>query len=191
MRLCFATNNSHKVDEVRSLLGSAVGLITLREAGITVELPEEQDTLEGNAAQKASFVFDRYGIPCFADDSGLEVDALEGAPGVISAHYAGPQRNSDHNIDLLLKNLEGSNSRSAQFRTVVALALPKGQWYFEGIVRGVILEERRGNTGFGYDPVFLPENVQKTLAEMTMEEKNQISHRAMAVQKLVEFLRTQ
>lgn len=190
MRLCFATNNRHKLEEVKAVLGNAFELLTLQEAGIEEELPETQNTLEGNALQKALYVFERYNLPCFADDTGLEVYALEGAPGVHSAHYAGPQRNSEHNIKLLLKNLSGITTRGAQFRTVVSLILPQGRWSFEGIIRGNILENVRGNSGFGYDPVFLPSNESKTLAEMTLDEKNQISHRAIAISKLVEFMNT-
>lgn len=188
MRLCFATNNKHKLEEVRAVLGKTFELLTLREAGMKEELPETQNTLEGNALQKALYVFERYNLPCFADDTGLEVYALEGAPGVHSAYYAGPQRNSEHNIKLLLKNLSGITTRGAQFRTVVSLILPQGRWSFEGIIRGNILENVRGNSGFGYDPVFLPCNESKTLAEMTLDEKNQISHRAIAIRKLVEFM---
>lgn len=188
MRICFATNNRHKVDEVSAALGTAFTLVTLEEAGIFEELPETQDTLEGNARQKALHVFENYGVPCFADDTGLEVDALQGAPGVYSARYAGPQRNSDDNIRLLLQNLSGRSPRTAQFRSVIWLALPQGQWSFEGIVRGTIIESLRGAGGFGYDPVFLPESSVKTLAEMNMEEKNAISHRGIAVRKLSQFL---
>jgi XTP/dITP diphosphohydrolase len=189
MKLCFASNNEHKVEEVRAALGNAFDLVTLEQAGIFEELPETQDTLEGNARQKALHVFEKFHIPCFADDTGLEVDALQGAPGVYSARYAGPQRDHNDNIQLLLSNLDGKRDRKAQFRCIFWLALPSGQWSFEGIVRGTILEEPRGSMGFGYDPVFLPEGKSKTLAEMTMEEKNQISHRGAAVAKLVEFLR--
>lgn len=188
MRLCFATNNKHKLEEVKAVLGNAFELLTLREAGIEEELPETQNTLEGNALQKALYVFEQYNLPCFADDTGLEVDVLQGAPGVHSAHYAGPQRNSEHNIKLLLKNLSGITARGAQFRTVISLILPQGRWSFEGIVKGNILENVRGSSGFGYDPVFLPSNEMKTLAEMTLDEKNQISHRAIAIRKLVEFM---
>lgn len=189
MRLCFATNNKHKVEEVKAVLGNELELLTLEECGIQEELLETQDTLAGNARQKARYVFERYKISCFADDTGLEVDALAGAPGVYSARYAGPQRNSEDNIQLLLKNLSGKSSRSAQFKTVIWLALPQGQWSFEGIVRGLITQELRGHQGFGYDPVFLPDQSEQTLAEMTLEEKNLISHRARAVSKLAEFLR--
>ncbi|MBL7850042.1 MAG: RdgB/HAM1 family non-canonical purine NTP pyrophosphatase [Cyclobacteriaceae bacterium] len=190
MTLCFATNNRHKVEEVQAALGDAIRLITLAEAGITEELPENQDTLEGNAREKALYVFERYGQACFADDTGLEVDALGGAPGVYSARYAGPARRAEDNMALLLKNLEGK-FRDAQFRTVIWLVTPNGEWGFEGVVRGRILAEQRGQGGFGYDPIFLPEGADKTLAEMSMDEKNRISHRGKAIRKLVDFLRSQ
>lgn len=190
MKLCFATNNQHKVDEVRAGLGAAIQLLTLQQSGIDEELPETQDTLEGNARQKAHHVFDRYGIPCFADDTGLEVDALQGAPGVYSARFAGPQRSATDNMNLLLEKLVHVQHREAQFRTVFHLVLENGDWVFEGIVRGKILTERRGAGGFGYDPLFLPEGSTLTLAEMSMEEKNRISHRGMAIRKLTEFLRS-
>ncbi len=189
MTLCFATNNGHKVAEVRAVVGSEFSLITLEEAGIQEELPETEPTLEGNARQKARHVFDHYSFSCFADDTGLEVDALHGAPGVYSARYAGPGRSSEGNIDLLLNNLEGSTNRAAQFRAVFWLVTPRGEWSFEGIVRGRILKVRQGSSGFGYDPVFLPDGSVKTLAEMSLEEKSQISHRGIAVRKLTEFLR--
>ena len=186
--LCFATNNLHKIEEVKVALGDGLRILTLEEAGIREELPETQDTLEGNARQKALYVFDHFGLPCFADDTGLEVDALGGAPGVYSARYAGPQRRSADNIDLLLENLRGKTSRAAQFRTVIYLVLPDGQWKFEGIVRGTIREDGKGTGGFGYDPVFVPEGFEQTLAEMSLEEKNLISHRGIAIRKLAEFL---
>ncbi len=187
--LCFATNNLHKIDEVRIALGDNLRILTLEEAGIKEELPETKDTLEGNARQKAQYIFDHYDLSSFADDTGLEVDALGGAPGVYSARYAGPRCLADDNMNLLLKNLDGVSSRSAQFRTVIHLVLPEGQWSFEGIIRGTLLHERRGSGGFGYDPLFLPEGHDRTLAEMSLAEKNRISHRGEAVRKLAEFLR--
>ena len=187
-RLTFATNNRHKIDEIHALLGNEFHLLSLSDIGCHEELAEDQDTLESNSSQKANYVFSTYNENCFADDTGLEVDALNGAPGVYSARYAGVQRNSEHNMDLLLKNLEGKQNRKAQFRTVVTLIRKEGVHQFEGIVKGQLLFERRGNGGFGYDPLFLPDGFTKTLAEMTMDEKNKISHRARAVQKLIEFL---
>ena len=171
------------------VLGETFQLQTLQDIGCNEELPETQDTILGNALQKARYVWDHYNIACFADDTGLEVDALNGAPGVYSAHFAGPQRNSKDNCNLLLTKMEGTTNRNAQFRTVIALCLPEGEWSFEGIVKGVITIEPRGTGGFGYDSLFQPIGSSKTLAEMTMEEKNRISHRATAVKKLVEFLK--
>ncbi len=189
MRLCFATNNPNKISEVREAIGRSVQLITLSEAGIIEALPETQPTLEGNARQKALHVFDHYGLPCFADDTGLEVEALGGDPGVYSARYAGPGRNADDNMALLLRKLEGQGNRGARFRAVIHLVMPEGQWQFEGIVQGRILTEQRGSGGFGYDPIFLPDGSNRTLAEMSLEEKIRISHRGIAIRKLTEFLR--
>ncbi len=188
MELCFATNNHHKLEEVMAVLSGTFRVLSLKDISCNEELPETQDTLIGNAQQKAKYVRDHYHIPCFADDTGLEVESLKGEPGVYSARYAGPQRNSDDNIRLLLKNLEGVSNREGQFRTVISLQLPLGEWLFEGLVKGTILKERRGTDGFGYDPVFLPQGSIRTMAEMSLEEKNRISHRAVAVWRLVEFL---
>lgn len=188
--ICFATNNTHKLQEVSELLqGTGFQVFGLEQIGCKEELPEEQDTLEGNSLQKAQYVFDHYKVSCFADDTGLEVEALHGAPGVYSARYAGPQRNSEDNIDLLLKNLEGKSNRKARFRTVITLLMATATHQFEGIVEGEILMERRGQGGFGYDPVFLPAGMTRSMAELSMEEKNTISHRGAAVRKLVDFLK--
>ena len=186
--LVFATNNLHKLEEVRDILGGSFRIASLKEIGCTDDIPETADTLEGNALQKASYVKDKFGYDCFADDTGLEVEALGGAPGVFSARYAGPGHDSEANMQKLLKELEGKTNRQAQFRTVVALILEGREYTFEGIVRGTILTERRGTAGFGYDPVFVPEGYAETFAEMGSEEKNRISHRARAVQKLADFL---
>lgn len=184
-----ATNNPHKIQEIRELLGTGLELLTLDDVGFYDELAEDQDTIEGNAIQKASYVYKKFRMACFADDSGLEVDALGGAPGVYSARYAGPARNSDANIDLLLNNLSEERNRRAHFRTVIAYADELGAIHtFDGVLNGTIITERRGNQGFGYDPVFLPEGRDKTLAEMSIAEKNLISHRSMAVRKLANFL---
>lgn len=188
--LCFATNNMHKLEEVRAALGETFRIVTLAEIGCTVDLPETQPTIEGNALQKARYVRDHFHISCFADDTGLEVDALQGAPGVYSARYAGPQRDSGDNIDLLLSNLDTSRNRSARFKTVIALVIGLEEHLFEGVLEGNILRERQGNGGFGYDPVFQPIGQTMSLAELSMNQKNQISHRGMAVRKLVNFLRT-
>jgi len=188
MKLCFATNNKHKLEEVQALVGHKFQILSLKDIGCQEELAEDQETLEGNSLQKAEYVFLKYKVPCFADDSGLEVEALNGAPGVFSARYAGPQRSHDDNMTLLIKNLEGKSNRNAQFRAIITLRDAEGSHQFEGILKGRIQSDRRGTEGFGYDPIFQPEGFSKTLAEMGMEEKNKISHRARAVQKLVDFL---
>lgn len=188
--LCFATNNQHKIEEVRAHLGPDFPLVGLTEIGCTEDLREDQTTLEGNSFQKAEYVYKNYCINCFADDTGLEVEVLHGAPGVYSARYAGELRKAEDNMKLLLKNLEGAQNRRAQFRTVITLMTTDSTKQFEGIVTGQIINEYRGGGGFGYDPIFLPDGFDKTLAEMSMEEKNAISHRARAVNKLVDFLKT-
>ena len=190
MRLCFASNNEHKLDEIRPLLPAGLTLLSLADIGCREELPETQDTLEGNARQKARYVLDNYGVDCFADDTGLEVTALSGEPGVYSARYAGPQRLAPDNVAKLLRELAGTPDRSARFRTVVALARADGAVHeFAGEVAGHITEETRGAGGFGYDPVFVPaEGDGRTFAEMSGAEKNRISHRARAVAGLLAFL---
>ena len=187
-KLCFATNNAHKLEEIQAILGESFELISLKETGCTEELPETGDTLEANSLQKAQYLYDHYHINCFADDSGLEVHALGGEPGVDSAHYAGPQRSHADNVNLLLKNLAGKTDRSAQFRTVITLIQNGKITQFEGSVKGQIINELRGSQGFGYDPVFIPDGYETTFAEMSLEEKGRISHRAKAFRKLVEFL---
>lgn len=172
-----------------AVLGNEFPILSLLQIGCKEEIPETQDTIAGNAKQKADYIWDRYHIACFADDTGLEVESLNGAPGVYSARYAGPQRDSNNNIRLLLQNLHGNIHRAAQFRTVIALRFPDGEWIFEGILKGNIRISPRGTGGFGYDPVFIPEGSTRTLAEMTMEEKNKVSHRALAVKQCVDFLR--
>lgn len=186
--LVFATNNPNKLKEVQAMLGDAFKLLTLKEIGCHDEIPEDQDTLEGNARQKARYLMEHYGKDCFADDTGLEVKALNGAPGVYSARYAGPQRNSEDNMDKVLRGLEGAADRSAQFRTSICLILDGEEHLFEGIAPGTICTERSGAEGFGYDPIFRPEGYEKTFAEMDLSEKNQISHRGKAVRQLVDFL---
>jgi XTP/dITP diphosphohydrolase len=187
--LCFATNNQHKLAEVKSLLGAKFNVVGLAELNHQEDLAEDFLTLDANAKQKAEFIFQRYNTPCFADDTGLEVETLKGEPGVLSARYAGPQKSSSDNIVLLLKNLSGKADRTAQFRTVICLVRSETEiHYFEGIVEGEIINEPRGSQGFGYDPIFVPKGFTKTLAEMSMDEKNKISHRAKAVNQLVTFL---
>ena len=189
MNLCLASNNIHKLSEIRPLLEPDFHILSLEDIGCFEELAETHDTLEDNSRQKAEHVFNTYQVPCFADDSGLEVESLNGAPGVFSARYAGEQKNSDDNIKLLLKNLEGVKNRKAKFRTVITLIGLGSIQSFEGIVHGNILSVRRGTEGFGYDPVFQPVGYAKTFAEMTIEQKNEFSHRALAVQKLITFLK--
>ncbi len=190
-KICFATNNKNKIAEVSQMLQGKYELVSLEEIGCTEELPEEQDTMEGNSRQKAQYVWQNYNISCFADDSGLEVEALGGAPGVYSARYAGPQRSDSDNIELVLQNLEGKSNRNARFRTSITLILNGQEHQFEGTVNGSITQGWKGNKGFGYDPIFTPAGHSKTFAEMSSEEKNSISHRGIAVRKLVDFLKTQ
>lgn len=189
MKICFATNNQHKLEELRQLLGNSIELVGLSDIGCNEELAEDQDTLEGNSLQKAQYVFDHYHVNCFADDTGLEVESLNGEPGVYSARYAGPQRNNNDNINLLLTKLKQEKNRSAQFRTIITLIIEGNVHTFEGIVKGEITLSASGQKGFGYDPVFKPDGYETTFAEMTMEEKNKISHRGRATQKLVHFLK--
>lgn len=188
MNLIFATNNRHKLTEVNQILGDTIHLTTLAECGITEDIPETSPTIEGNALQKARYVWERTGRNCFADDTGLEVDALDGAPGVHSARYATDGHDFEANVTLLLRNLEGVECRGAQFRTVVALIVDGREYIFEGIVRGRITCERHGEGGFGYDPVFVPDGEELTFAEMTPEAKNAISHRGRAMACLAEWL---
>lgn len=186
--ILFATNNAHKLEEVKAILGDGYRLVTLRERGITEEIPEEQPTIEGNALQKVRYVHARSGADCFADDTGLEVDALGGAPGVRSARYAGEGRNSSDNVALLLENLSGQADRKARFRTVIALIFGGKEYQFDGVVDGTITDTPHGGGGFGYDPVFVPDGYDVTFAEMDSEAKNAISHRGRAVEKLAAFL---
>jgi XTP/dITP diphosphohydrolase len=191
IQILFASNNAHKLAEVRSILGPDFRVLSLAEAGFHDDLPETRDTMEGNAEQKARYVSERHRMPCFADDSGLEVKALNGEPGVRSARYAGAHGNSAENIRLLLKRIEGVDDRSARFKCVLAYIDEGGSLHrFEGTVNGSILTEQRGQGGFGYDPVFVPDGYEKTFAEMTDQEKNAISHRTNALRKFAEFLKT-
>ena len=188
MQLCFATNNAHKLEEVRAIIGRKIHIVSLKEIGCHEELDETSGTITGNSRQKAEYIFKNYRVNCFADDSGLEVESLNGAPGVDSAIYAGPQRSHDDNIKLLLKNLEGITNRSSRFVTVITMFLDGKNFQFEGEVKGKILLDKKGTGGFGYDPVFVPDGLSKTLAEMPMEEKNKISHRGRAIEKLIKFI---
>ena len=186
-KIVFATNNAHKLEEVAAILGENYEVLSLREIGCDADIPETADTFAGNALQKAQYVKEHYGYDCFADDSGLEVDVLDGAPGVYSARYSGG--GSEANMDKLLYNLTGKTERGAQFRTVIALLMGEKTQLFEGIVRGAIIEERRGERGFGYDPIFVPEGYEHTFAELGSEVKNRISHRAKAVEQLAHYLK--
>lgn len=188
MELVFASANAHKVKEVAAKLGPIVTLLGLGDIGCTDEIPETGSSLQENALQKAMFVSERYNVNCFADDTGLEVSSLEGLPGVHSARYAGLQQNSDNNIEKLLSELKHQSHRNAKFRTVICLILNHKTFFFEGIVYGKITRERRGNSGFGYDPVFLPDTISRTMAEINLTEKNLLSHRAKAIEQLQKFL---
>ena len=191
MKLCFASNNEHKLTEIRQLIGDQYQIVSLQEIGCTEELPEEQTTLEGNSRQKAEYVWQHYGVSCFADDTGLEVFALQGEPGVYSARYAGPQRSSTDNMALLLQNLADKTDRRAQFRTSITLILAGDIHQFEGVVTGQIAKNLAGEVGFGYDPLFIPDGFSQTFAQMSPAEKNKISHRGRAMQQLVAFLKNQ
>jgi XTP/dITP diphosphohydrolase len=190
MKLVFATNNQHKLKELQAILGNHFELLSLKDIGCFEEIPEEQPTLEGNASQKAFYVYEKFGYSCFADDTGLEIEALNGEPGVFSARYAGETKDPQANMDKVLAKLKSTEHRKARFRTVISLVLDGKEKQFDGIVEGEITRERKGDSGFGYDPIFLPAGFEKTFAEMSLDDKNQISHRARAVQKLVEYLKT-
>ena len=188
-KLVFATNNAHKLEEIQSILGEKIEVLSLKDINCDVDIPETADTLEGNALIKAEYIYDHYGLDCFADDTGLEVEALNGAPGIYSARYAGGDgHDSEANMTKLLHELEGHTNRKAQFRTAICLIEGGEKHLFEGIVKGHIIEERKGDTGFGYDPIFVPEESTLTFAEMGNDEKNKISHRARAVARLCEYL---
>ena len=189
-KFVFATNNAHKLEEVKALLGDKIELLSMKDIKFSADIPETETTLEGNALLKARYIYENYHINCFADDTGLEVEALNGAPGVYSARYAGEEHNSEANMKKLLHELEGVENRKAQFRTIFALIIEGKEHLFEGIVKGEIIKQRKGNAGFGYDPIFVPEGYTQTFAEMGSEEKNKISHRAKAVGKLCKFLHT-
>ena len=189
-KLVFATNNAHKLDEISAILGEKVELLSLKDIHCDIDIPETSDTLEGNAMLKAEYIYEHYGLDCFADDTGLEVEALNGEPGVYSARYAGGEgHNSEANMQKLLQNMQGVQNRKAQFRTVICLITNGKKHLFEGVVKGEIIKEKRGDSGFGYDPIFMPEGYDKTFAELGNETKNKISHRALAVEKLCRFLK--
>ena len=189
MKLVFATNNRHKLDEVRAIVGDKVEVLSLNDIGCHDDIPETADTLQGNALIKARYIYEKFGVDCFADDTGLEVEALDGAPGVYSARYAGEECDSEANMQKLLQNLTGKSNRNAQFRTVIALIIKGEEKLFNGIVKGTITEEKRGDSGFGYDPVFVPEGFSKSFAQMSGDMKNSISHRYRATQELSNYLK--
>ncbi|QBZ98379.1 non-canonical purine NTP diphosphatase [Flavobacterium sangjuense] len=189
MQLVFASNNKNKIKEIQLLLPQSIQILSLEDIGCIEEIPETADTIEGNAILKANYVTQKFGYNCFADDTGLEVEALNGEPGVYSARYAGEQKDANDNMDKLLLNLKNKSNRSAQFKTVITLNLNGKQTLFTGIIKGKIIEEKNGTNGFGYDPIFVADGYDKTFAELTIEEKSTISHRGLAVKKLVEFLK--
>ena len=188
MKIIFASNNKNKVQEIQNQVPKSIQIVTLEEIGCTEDIAETGTTLEENAIIKANYITEKYGLPCFADDTGLEIDALNGEPGVYSARYSGEDKNADKNMDLVLEKLGTSTDRKAQFKTVIALNINNEQHLFTGIVEGDIRNEKTGTNGFGYDPIFEPENLGKTFAEMSLEEKNKLSHRGRAVEQLIEFL---
>ena len=190
MKFVFATNNKNKIIEVQQMLPTAIEIISLESIGCFEEIPETADTIEENAAMKANYVTQKYGYDCFADDTGLEVEALNGEPGVFSARYAGEQRSSDDNMNKLLEALYNNTNRNAQFKTVIALNLNGKQHLFTGIATGEITLEKRGNQGFGYDPIFKPDGYEATFAQLSIEEKGTISHRGKAIEQLINFLKT-
>ena len=189
MQLVFASNNKNKIKEIQLLVPKSIKVLSLEDIGCFEEIPETEDTIEGNAIQKANYVTEKYGYNCFADDTGLEVEALNGEPGVYSARYAGEQKDATDNMDKLLNNLKGISNRNAQFKTVIALNLNGNQSLFTGIIKGKIIEEKIGSNGFGYDPIFVADGYSQTFAELTIGEKSVISHRGLAVKQLVDFLK--
>jgi len=189
MKICFATNNAKKIEEVAAALKGLIEIVSLQEIGCTVELPETGDTLEHNAFEKARYVNQHFGVNCFADDTGLEVAALDGAPGVYSGRFAGEPRSDARNLSLLLEKMQGQTNRSARFRTVIALILDGKEYQFEGIAEGEITTSASGEGGFGYDPIFQPLGFDRTFASLSLAEKNEISHRGKAVKALLNFLR--
>jgi XTP/dITP diphosphohydrolase len=190
MKIVFASNNENKIKEIQQLLPDYIQIVSLKAIGCHEEIPETADSIEGNAILKANYVTERYGYDCFADDTGLEVQALDGAPGVYSARYAGEQKNADDNMSKLLQALSKKDNRKAQFKTVIALNMKGEQHLFTGIASGEITTSKSGNKGFGYDPIFKPEGFEETFAELSLETKNKISHRALATQKLLQFFET-
>ncbi len=188
MKIVFATNNQHKLAEIRQALSDKHEILSLSDLDFSEDIPETQNTIEGNASQKSFFIYDRFKVNCFSDDTGLEIEALGGEPGVYSARYAGEQASFEDNMNKVLKNMQGENNRKARFKTVISLIIDGKEHQFEGICSGEILTERQGKDGFGYDPIFRPDGYEQTFAEMSTQLKNKISHRGLAVQKLIDFL---
>lgn len=191
MKIVFASNNKNKIEEIKNQLPKTIEIVSLEDIGCFEDIEETAETIEGNAILKANYVTEKYGLPCFADDTGLEIEALNNEPGVYSARYAGSQRNDNDNIDKVLAKLNDVENRNARFKTVIALNLNNQQFLFTGIINGAIGHQKIGTSGFGYDPIFIPENQNLTFAEISIEEKNKISHRGLAVKKLIEFLNKQ
>lgn len=189
IKLVFATNNKNKIKEIKHLIGNSIELLSLEDIGCLEDIPETADTIEGNAIQKAKYVYDNYGYNCFADDTGLEIEILNGEPGVFSARYAGDQKDANDNMDKVLEKLIAESNRNAHFKTVIALIINGELTCFEGIVNGEITRSKSGQDGFGYDPIFKPNGYEKTYSEMDLDEKNKISHRAIATKKLIQFLK--
>jgi XTP/dITP diphosphohydrolase len=187
-KLIFATNNQHKLEEVSHLIKGNYKTLSLKDINCFEEIPETSDTIKGNASQKSHYIYDKFGIDCFADDTGLEIEALDGRPGVYSARYAGEEHNFEKNMNKVLSEMNGITNRKARFKTVISLILNAKENFFEGIIYGIILTEKRGQEGFGYDPIFQPDGFEKSFAETPLEEKNKISHRAIAIQNLVNYL---
>jgi XTP/dITP diphosphohydrolase len=190
MKIVFATNNPHKLRELQQILGNHFNLLSLADIGCDEDIPEESPTIEENSMDKVVYVYEKYNVNCFADDTGLEVEALDGRPGVVSARYAGDEKDMNKNIEKVLNELKHETNRNARFKTVISLILEGERYQFEGLINGKIIDDKRGNGGFGYDPVFIPDGYDITFAEMEAEEKNKISHRAIATHKLVEFLKS-
>ena len=189
MKLVFATANQNKTREIQDLIPSSIKILSLTDIHCSEDIPETRATIEGNASQKAFYVYEKYRHNCFADDTGLEIEALDGRPGVLSARYAGENKNAVDNMNKILAEMEGMTNRKARFKTVISLVIDGQEVQFEGVIKGVILAKRQGDKGFGYDPIFLPDEYSKSFAEMDLSEKNKISHRALAVNKLVEYLK--
>ena len=189
MKLVFATNNKNKIKEIKQLLDNSLEILSLEDIGCTEDIPETSDTIKGNAIQKAEYVYDKYGYNCFADDTGLEIEALNGEPGIYSARYAGEQKNAEDNMNKVLEKLDGNNNRTAQFITIITLIIDGKITCFEGVAEGEMTTQKSGSEGFGYDPIFKPNGYEITFSEMNLELKNKISHRAKATFKLIDYLK--